>query len=196
MAASILFHPVWTELASTARQLPSNPGLEDLLNDLDTLEHLKYEHAFDKYAPNFFTWTAELYPDREPSQPHICVDMDSEVRVQESSSSSSVSVHVSRRGVSHRPSPVPTLMGIDVVERNEDKAVDGRVGDAVDDTALYDGTASHTISAPDLPGLVCTEMGDAQGSIQGEGDEDDEERTQRRTMQNPLVNAWLMGTRT
>jgi len=84
VAASILFHPVWNELASVARALPSSPDLGQLRRNLDLLEDLKNRHAFHHHAPLSFDWTGQLYPDEsKPSQPHITVDMHLEVSVEE-----------------------------------------------------------------------------------------------------------------
>ena len=83
MAATIVFHPVWNELVSATRSLPpeSFPGW--LREALDNLDRLKDERALHEYAPLSFDWTARLYPEFEPYQPHIIVDMDSDHRMDE-----------------------------------------------------------------------------------------------------------------
>jgi len=84
VSASILFHPVWNELASAARALlPSNPAYDQLRSHLDILEAFKAQPALRNYAPLSFDWTAQLYPDYEHAQPYITVDIDSEARVEE-----------------------------------------------------------------------------------------------------------------
>ena len=83
VVASVLFHPIWNRLKSVARGLPSRPGFDQLRNNLDTLEAFKNRHALHNYVPLSWDWTAQLYPDDEPDQPHVTVDMPPEARVEE-----------------------------------------------------------------------------------------------------------------
>jgi len=81
VAASILFHPVWNELASTARALPQTADLYELRSYLDILDGLKHKHALHNYAPLSFDWTRRLYSKPKLTQPHISVDIHSVARV-------------------------------------------------------------------------------------------------------------------
>ena len=75
--ASILFHPVWSELvlATRAPRVAANTP-SWALEALDNLDRMKTEGDLHNYAPLSFDWTVAFPSDFEASQAHISVDMD------------------------------------------------------------------------------------------------------------------------
>jgi len=76
LSAAILFHPVWNELASAARAVQSSdPRLDQLRIDLDTLEDIKNRRAsLREHTPLPLNGPAQSQS--KPGQPHISVDME------------------------------------------------------------------------------------------------------------------------
>jgi len=100
--ASILFHPVWSELIFATRPLHQNYLLDGVLEALDNLERLKVETNLHEDIPLSFEWTAQLYSDSEPFQPHVIVDIGPETRVEEVRPSS-MPIDIDDFGAGNRP---------------------------------------------------------------------------------------------
>jgi len=169
VVASVLFHPAWDDMACAARANPPTPDFDRLRERLDVLENLKYRHVLRDYAPLSFDWTAQLYPDCEPSQPYISVEMDLEARDDEFPPSP-IHIHFGDHGAGHSPTSMPALMHMDVVERDEEKDAEGKVEDVVDGVVQNFGTESPIISFSGAPGLHL-EMEDALRGPQEEKEE-------------------------
>ena len=177
VAATYLFHPAWNRLVlATRAQAAYTPDL--VLESLDVLEHLKDTHAFHKYVPLSFDWTAPLrYPDSDPFQAHISIHMD-----------------VMGSEIGGFFPIVPALSPPDLVERDGEDTV----GPADDGTISIVEETEHRIPISDsfsVPVSVHTEIGDAGGALRREEvrEEEVEEESGSSASASPLPGSIDVG---